>query len=247
MLSPSGEIVREGDPDRFRTALFAPPAAREHLFALYAFNLELAKIAPMVSEPMLGEIRLQWWREALDQCFGTGSVRAHEVTTPLAAAIREANLPRAPFDALVDARANDLDPDFPENDKALYQYIENTAGGLAFLGAKTLDQKREMGEQGEQVARDAGFAIGAARYLLAVPQLVKAGRKPLPMESADALAAEGRARLARARAARALVPKTAAPALLESKTAQHNLSSPTARSVSRERISILWNGMRGRW
>ena len=88
MLSACGEIVRTGDPDRFRTALFATPEAREHLFALYAFNLEIAKIAPMVSEPMLGEIRLQWWREALDQIYGDGPVRAHEVTTPLAVAVK---------------------------------------------------------------------------------------------------------------------------------------------------------------
>lgn len=246
-LSPCGDIVRTGDPDRFRTALFAPPETREHLFALYAFNLEIAKIAPMVSEPMLGDIRLQWWREALDQIFGGGPVRAHEVTTPLADAIKNADLPRAPFDALIDARANDLDPAFPANDPALYRYIEDTGGGLALLGARALDHKGEIGAAGEQAARDAGFAIGAARYLMAVPQLVKAGRKPLSMESADALAAEGRERLARARGARASLPKSVAPALLETATAHYNLSSPKARSAFRERMSILWHGLRGRW
>ncbi len=64
-LSACGRIVRENDPDRFFCTLFAPPAKREALFALYAFNHELARVAESVSEPMLGEIRLQWWREAL--------------------------------------------------------------------------------------------------------------------------------------------------------------------------------------
>lgn len=245
MLSPCGEIVRTGDPDRFRTALFARVDAREHLFALYAFNLEIAKIAPMVSEPMLGEIRLQWWREALDQIYGGGPVRAHEVTTPLAVAVEESGLPREAFDALIDARAHDLDPAFPESGAALQSYIATTAGGLTALAAKVLSP--DLSDAGWQAAEDAGFAIGAARYLMAMPQLVASGRKPLPMEQVDALAAEGRARLAQARAGRASVQKAAAPALLEARTAQHNLSSPTQRSAFRERMSILWGGMRGVW
>lgn len=244
MLSPCGEIVRLGDPDRFRTALFAPPDKREHLFALYAFNLEIAKIAPMVSEPMLGEIRLQWWREAVDQIYRGETVRAHEVTTPLAAAIGSATLSRAPLDALIDARAQDLDPAFPEGEAALFRYIDDTAAGLALLAARAL---APLDADGEQAARDAGFAIGAARYLMAVPQLVKAGRKPLPMEQVDGLAAEGRARLARARAARVHVPKAAAPAVLEAVTAAHNLTAPRPRSAFRERLSILWHAGRGRW
>ena len=244
-FSPCGEIVRAGDPDRFRTALFAKPEEREHLFALYAFNLGIAEIAPMVSEPMLGEIRLQWWREALDQIYGEGPVRQHEVTTPLADAVRTAQLPRAPFDALIDQRAHDLDPAFPKSDAALHGYIEATAGGLTALAAKTLAP--DMTDAGMKVAQDAGFAIGAARYLMALPDLVNAGRKPLPMETVDALAEEGRKRLTAARAARSTIPKTAAPSLLELTTAAHNLSSPSARSDFRERVSILWNGLRGRW
>jgi len=243
-LSPCGELVRTGDPDRFRTALFAKPEDREHLFALYAFNLEIAKIAPMVSEPMLGEIRLQWWREALDQIYGAAPVRAHEVTTPLAEAIRAANLPRAPFEALIDQRANDLDPAFPQDDAALYRYIEATAGGLTVLAAQILTP---LNGEAVQVAQAAGFAIGAARYLMALPDLVKAGRKPLPMETIDALAEEGRNRLGQARTNHKAIPKSAAPALLELSTAAHSLSSPTARSAFRERLAIFWNGMRGRW
>ncbi len=243
-LSACAEIVQRGDPDRYRTAVFAPPDKRERLFALYAFNLEIAKIAPMVSEPMLGEIRLQWWREALDQIYGGGAVRAHEVTTPLADAVKEAELPRAPFDALIDARAFDLDPAFPASDGALFEYIAATAGGLTLLAARALTP---LEAAGEGAARDAGFAIGSARYLMAQPAMVEAGRKPMPMERVDALAAEGRRRMERARAARRSVPKAAAPALLEAVTARHNLTASIPRSAARERLSILWNGIRNRW
>src|SRR3546814_19441352 len=56
---------------------------REHLFALYAFNHEVAKTAEVVSEPMIGRIRLQWWRECLDGIYD-GAARQHEVVQPLA-------------------------------------------------------------------------------------------------------------------------------------------------------------------
>ncbi|HKA47116.1 MAG TPA: squalene/phytoene synthase family protein, partial [Methyloceanibacter sp.] len=58
-------IARDGDPDRYLSALFAPAAARDHLLALYAFNVELARVGELVHEPQLGEIRLQWWRDVL--------------------------------------------------------------------------------------------------------------------------------------------------------------------------------------
>ena len=63
-FSATGKIVCGHDPDRYLCDLFAKPKAREGLFALHAFNHEVAKIRELVSEPMLGHIRLQWWREA---------------------------------------------------------------------------------------------------------------------------------------------------------------------------------------
>ncbi len=246
-FSPCGEAVRTGDQDRFRAALFAKPQPREHLFALYAFNLEIAKIAPMVSEPMLGEIRLQWWREALDQIYGEAPVRRHEVVTPLSVAIRETGLPRAPFDALIDQRANDLDRTFPvhENGGDLHSYIRATAGGLTALAVQILVPAATP--EGLTVARDAGFGIGVSRYLMALPRLVKAGRKPVPMDVLEGLAEEGRGCIARARANRKALPKAASPALLELANAWHNLHSVTARSEYRKNLSLLWHGFTGRW
>src|ERR1700730_69402 len=75
-------LVRRHDPDRFLTALFAPPEKRDALLTLYAFNHELARAREAVSEPPLGLIRLQWWREVVE-----GARRRHEVAEPLTAAI----------------------------------------------------------------------------------------------------------------------------------------------------------------
>src|ERR1700760_4522985 len=84
------ELVRRHDPDRFLTALFAPPDRRDALMTLYAFNHELARAREAVSEPPLALIRLQWWREVVE-----GARRSHEVATPLGDAIaRGLLLPR---------------------------------------------------------------------------------------------------------------------------------------------------------
>src|SRR5512132_1000725 len=102
------DLVRRNDYDRFLSALFAPEPFRGRLFALYAFNYEVAKTADTVSQPLLGQIRLQWWREALDEIYA-GRNRRHEVVGALGQTIKDANLPRAPFDALLEARELDLD------------------------------------------------------------------------------------------------------------------------------------------
>ena len=65
-LSAVGEVVRQHDPDRYFTALFAPAARREALFVLYAFNHELARARESVRQPMAALIRLQWWREVVE-------------------------------------------------------------------------------------------------------------------------------------------------------------------------------------
>ena len=86
--------VRRGDADRFLSALFAPAAQRANLMALYAFNLEVARTREMVHEPMLGEIRLQWWQEAIAEIYA-GRSRQHPVCLALADAIVGASLPQA--------------------------------------------------------------------------------------------------------------------------------------------------------
>src|SRR5579872_6213314 len=103
-ISSLAALVREHDRDRYQTALFAPADRRAALFALYAFNYEVARVRESVTQPMLGQIRLQWWREAVEAAFAGAPPRHHEVAGPLAAAIGEFGLTRRHFDRLIDAR-----------------------------------------------------------------------------------------------------------------------------------------------
>src|SRR5690349_9907669 len=90
-LSYCGQEVRKFDNDRFLTGLFAPADRREALFALYAFNHEIAKTREVVSEPVLGQMRLQWWFDSIEGIYA-GTVPAHAVLQPLAEAITGHNL-----------------------------------------------------------------------------------------------------------------------------------------------------------
>ena len=87
-------LVERGDPERWRAAMIAPAAARPGLMALYAFNLEIARAPWVTSDPALAAIRLRWWLDALEEIYGGRPPRRHEVVEPLAAAIREGDLPR---------------------------------------------------------------------------------------------------------------------------------------------------------
>ena len=106
-LSPCAAYVRANDPDRFLITLFAPPPLREPLFALWAFNHEVAKTREVTTEPLLGQIRLQWWREAVEEA-AAGKPRKHEVVEGLTAAIA-AGLGHKSLAALIDARERDWD------------------------------------------------------------------------------------------------------------------------------------------
>src|SRR5262244_598818 len=103
-------LVRAADKDRYLTALFAPAERREALFALYAFNLELARARESVREPIMGRMRLQWWRDSLPEIMA-GQPRAHEVARPLAAAVAGQGLDRLLLERLIDAREQDMEPD----------------------------------------------------------------------------------------------------------------------------------------
>ena len=148
--------VREGDPDRFATAMLAPPEGRARLMALYAFNLEIARLRESVSDILLGEIRLQWWRDALAECRA-GTPRRHQVVHPLSHAIAEAALPDGPFLEAIDARARDLDETPPQDDAALAAYIDATGGAIGELAVRCL-----VGPEATEADIDAGRAAGRA-------------------------------------------------------------------------------------
>ncbi len=100
-------LVREADRDRYLTTLFAPAKHREALFALYAFNVEIARVRDLAREPMPGEIRLQWWREVLGG-ERQSEARAHPVAAALRETLMRYKLAASPLIGLIDARAFDL-------------------------------------------------------------------------------------------------------------------------------------------
>src|SRR5579862_359448 len=159
-------FVRAHDRDRYQTALFAPAGRREALFALYAFNYEIARVREIVTQPMLGQIRLQWWREIVDAGFAGRPPRPHEVAEPLAAAIRRFAPTRAHFDALIDTRERDLDDAPPATMAALEEYAEGTAATLLYLALEVLGVR---GSTAIAAAREIGILYALAGLLRAMP------------------------------------------------------------------------------
>jgi len=127
------ENLKRIDPDRYRAAMLAPKVDREALFVLYGFHAELAKVPEMVSETMIGNIRYQWWRDAIDEIFTEKPVRKHEITLPLDQVIAAKNLPRYSFDRLIDGRERDLDPSPFANIEDARAYCKDTSGQLMQL------------------------------------------------------------------------------------------------------------------
>ena len=168
------EMVRAGDKDRFLATLFAPAKYRRPLHALYAFNLEVARVRELARAPMPGEIRLQWWRDALLGA-GQGEAASH----PVAAALREVvvryRLPPAALAGLIDARAFDLYDDPMPSLAALEGYARQTSSALLDLAARILRDGKEPAA-GDLTAH-AGIAYAIAGLLRALP--VHAARRQL--------------------------------------------------------------------
>ncbi|MDJ0827601.1 MAG: squalene/phytoene synthase family protein [Rhodobacter sp.] len=206
-LQACAEIVRRGDPDRFLAAMAAPPAARRVLFPLYAFNVEVARAPWVASEPMIGEMRLQWWVDVLDEIAAGGPVRRHEVVDALAGVLDAEGA--AVLRRLVARRRWDLYAEPFADTEDFADYLDATAGGLAWVAARGLGCRG-----GERAVRDIAWAGGLANWFLAIPVLEVRGRFPLVdgrPAAVAALAAEGLARLARSPA-----PKPARAAVLAS-------------------------------
>ncbi|MCE0504608.1 squalene/phytoene synthase family protein [Roseivivax sp. GX 12232] len=226
-LTACAQAVEKGDPPRFRAVMAAPVAARRVLFPIYAFNLEVARAPWVTSEPMIGEMRLQWWRDALAEIEAGGVVRRHDVVTPLALALGPGLAER--LDRLVGARRWDLYPEPFEDREHFDRYIEET-GGLLLLAAA-----RSLGEVDEEAALGAGYAAGLAAFLRAVPELRAKNRQPLLSEEHGQLAElaeQGLKRLAEAR--RAKVSKAARPAFLATWEAE-----PVLKTVRKDPAAVL--------
>ncbi|MFV2052812.1 squalene/phytoene synthase family protein [Aliiroseovarius sp. YM-037] len=256
-LAACAEMVRRGDPDRFLSTMTASPGARAKLFPLYAFNLEVARAPWVTQEPMIAEMRLQFWRDALEEIAAGKPPRAHEVAAPLAEAIRAGEIDTEPLDALVAARRWDIYRDAFEDQAAFDAHIDATAGHLMWSAATALGADVAS----EPVVRDFSFGAGVAGWLQAVPELEARGRIPLLDGRPDAvvaLAQRALSRLKSARAKRGQVACAATPALLAGWRAESVLKAAIAdprrvadgaldQSEFARRWGLLWRGQTGRW
>ncbi len=242
-------LVQRGDPDRFLAVMAAPRPARAQLFPLYAFNLEVARAPWVTQEPLIAEMRLQWWRDVVENA-ASGAARAHEVAGPLHDVIRDFGLPLDVLDRLIAARRWDIHRAPHEGWEGLVGYLEDTGAGLMWLAARALGAP----DLAEGPVRAYGWATAAAGYLRAVPELTARGRLPLPDGvGLKDLARRGLEKLAEARGGRKAVPREIAVALLagwqtEGLLHQYDAGIPSPQlSEARRRGGLMWQAFTGRW
>jgi len=247
--------VEKDDPDRYAAAMAAPRADREALWTLYALNLEIARAPWASNEPMVAEMRLQWWIDALARLGGDPAPNA-ALTSFLPLAAKHAALAELFHDA-AEARRWDAWREPFESEAEFAGYIDATAGNVMWAAALVLGAPVDA----EACVRDLAWGAGLANWLRAIPALEAAGRFPLPdgrPEAVVALAREGRGRIARARAARGAVPARAVPALLpgwQADTILAQAASDPSRvsngtlgtSEARRRASLAWRAALARW
>ncbi len=174
----------------------APVAARDILFPLYALNVEVSRAPWVTQEAMIAEMRLQWWRDALEEMAEGRDVRKHEVTTPLAARLSPAAARR--LDEAVAARRWDVYRDPFEDEAHFDRYLDQTAGHLMWTAAEALGAPPDQ----EDAVRSVAAAGALVAFLRAVPRLEEAGRIPLLDGTSDgvgALAGRIRTRLTKPR------------------------------------------------
>jgi len=266
-----GRDLRRLDPDRWLTALFAPDALRPGLFALYAFNAEIARARESVSQPMIGQIRLQWWREAWEG-IAAGKPRQHPVILALHEHCRD--LDQSVVMALIDARERDMEDARFADLAALTDYARATSVPLMKLALQQLNAQANGA-----VVDAAGTAYALTGILRAAPHLLAQQRVLLPLDLLAAqgltpeaayqteagtalrpvftqIATEAEIQLNRARqqktvraALPALLPATLAGLAL--KALRRNSHDPVAAEMAitplKRQMALLWASLRGRF
>lgn len=256
-LTACAEMVEKGDPDRFAATMAAPPASRASLWPLYAANLEIARAPWASAEPMVAEMRLQWWIDTLGD-LAEGRLRSgHAVTEALAPMLAADPALARLLQTLAEARRWDCWRDPFEDRAAFDAYLDATAGNLMWAAARALGAP----DSAESATRDFAWAAGLAQWFRAAPELEARGRIPFVdgrPESLATLAAAARARIARARAAAGSIPKSARPALWTAPVADALLrqavtdpariaAGTLGTSPFRKSGALAWNALTGRF
>jgi|GEM_PF-46562 len=175
-------MVAEADPDRFGAAMCVKSLAqRADLMVLYALNIEVSRAPWVTQEQMIAEMRLQWWKDAIDEIYGGKTVRKHEVVIPLAELVHRdpERFPRALFDDLIEARRFDIYREPYQNRSGFNLYISNTSGNVMELAG------RAVGASDLTPFQEVGWASGLANLMGALPELYAHGRDPIPLGPID--------------------------------------------------------------
>jgi 15-cis-phytoene synthase len=172
------ELVRSHDFPRYASTLFVPPLPRRGLLALYAFNAEITRVRESVSQPLPGEIRLQWWSDMLAG-KAYGGVEGNPVAAELLAAIQHWGLPVEPLARLVDEHQFDLYNDPMPTMAALEGYANDTSSALFGLATLMLGPPSEAIDH---LARHAGLAQGFAQVIAGLPRDASRRQLFLPLQ-----------------------------------------------------------------
>lgn len=167
--------ARAHEQDRYLSALLAPRPVRGDLIALAAFAGEIARVPGYVSEPMLGEIRLQWWRDTLETQSAAAVSCGNPIADAVAATMRTRSLALATLEACIDGYARRLDDTPFADTAALLANLDATEGNLFALALRIAG-----GETGPVL--DAARAFGLARLLLELPVTLAQGKVLLPLD-----------------------------------------------------------------
>jgi phytoene/squalene synthetase len=199
-IDACAELVERADRDRFLSVMALRPEQRDPLFVLYAFNIEVSRAPWVTQEPMIAEMRLQWWRDVIEEIAEGHEVRRHEVATPLAEMVKRYTLDTSRLDRMVIARRHDIYRDPFENLSELWSYLDDATGGLMIVAGQVFGLSREEDETLTGLHAFAR-ADAVARYIGALGKLEEGGRSALPLgvETEAALAKEGLTALAMAR------------------------------------------------
>ena len=259
------DLVRSHDFVRYASTLFMPAEERRALLALYAFNVEISRIRDQVSQPLPGEIRMQWWTDLLAGA-GHGGVEGNPVASELQLAIRTYGLPAEPMSRLIDEHQFDLYNDPMPTLAALEGYVHETTSALFGLAARIL---APPSAEIEHLARHAGFAEGFVQVVAALPRDAARRQLFLPLQflqsqgsgmeevfsgkqtpkvraAVDRLLGEARRHFQTAEELLAQVPPRVRPAFLSLALLRHDLARISRADNdpfvlrARSRFSILW-------
>ena len=237
-------LLRTGDPDRFASVLAARPADRPKLATLYAANLDIARAATASAEPLISQMRLQFWADQLDAIRLGRMVQPHDIFAILA---QVWGPDIAPLADVVAARQRDTQRIPVGSQNELCDYIDATSGTVMALAG------RACGYEGEIIAHQARGA-GIARWLAAYPQLraLNLGLADDDLARLADVARIGIASFDRACTIRPRPPRRAAAALFAGAGARRTLLSVIAgkESVPNEfsrRTSYAALAVLGRW